>query len=282
MYENLEGFTYRPIVWSEFKRMPWEEQNDYIGFLRNEFGATCTAISSMFGVACPTLSQYCKEQNYDYKFNRVVPMTKEEEIRFAEFCRPIREITYDRVKSVRHSEDWDAFRSSSVDEQVDYLTEMITRHHCTIVGISMLNGKGRSTLGNYVKKKGYRERIPRSLENKGFDVQSSDAPTFLEWRKMREDRKESDDTQRQMTLLPPAQDSKSNVIPMRGKVEWVDASTNPPEVSGRYYAVFIMGYKGSLVKGQEMIEYDDGWKVNDNRIITHWLSVPEIPELKVV
>lgn len=260
---------YRPMRWHEFKIMTWNERNDYIGFLRTNYKATCTAIAEMLGVSCGNLSAHCKANNYDHKFNRVVSMTDKEKEMFKKFCEPI-EVT----KEFPLNKKWEFFKSCEHDIRKDYLTEMRDAGY-TLKDIGAALGVSGNTLA-FHNRKFEQVRFNKASRRKG------DAPDFEEWVIIRNKNKHSHNHETQTTLSAISnKDSKSKVIQIHKKEKsgWVCADNAQPEEAGEYACICIVGVNGVPQRSRSFIKYDGfRWMVSGSEIVTHWFAIPEYPE----
>lgn len=271
--------NYHPMEWKEFKAMDWNSQNEYIWFLRTEFGATCTAMANMFGVTQPTVSEYCKTQNFNCKFNKVIQMTKDEANRFKEFCKPMRpdiEIKYGRTKSV--SDEWELFKEANLKTQKKFISQMYRVGH-TQLNISEMFGITDSALNNYLRRNDMRRinnRYSRKKTNKPV-------PLFSEWLKDRTNELNSSNVVaiQEVMDLSSGMDSNQKVIQMKkdSETKWVCASRELPKEEGVYVCVVITGVSGRMTKNKKLVMFDGtNWKMKGTEIITHWLTIPEFPE----
>ena len=48
----------KPMSWQDFRALPNDLKKQYVGYIREKFGAPDKYIAEMFGVSCPTLSMY--------------------------------------------------------------------------------------------------------------------------------------------------------------------------------------------------------------------------------
>ena len=281
---TLKEFNNRPMTWEEFKAMPWDERNEYIGFLRNNYKATCIAIAYMLGISRCHLSKHCIENGYTYKFNRVVQMTEDEVKRFEEFCAPLESVRKEKPDRT----EWVAFKKAGFEIQ-NMFAKYVYKKGYTQADVAEMFNITESAYGMYLSKHKIKpSKTKTNARCKRARVKpNKPVPSFIEWsnnHKPKEEEREVNTIQLSMNLQP-AQESVSKVIPIVKNEEtgWVCSNKKLPENAGIYACIFVTGEHGVPKRSRAFMKFDGKkWDVTGNGIITHWLSIPEMPEQMAV
>ena len=78
----------KPMKWSDFKRLPDHAQEEYLMFLRDDFGTTATDIAKMFGVIASTVLKHIDAKNLDIQFQRGHRMSRMQKESWGKFLSP--------------------------------------------------------------------------------------------------------------------------------------------------------------------------------------------------
>lgn len=68
--------------------------------------------------------------------------------------------------------------------------------------------------------------------------------------------------------------------------EWINVSDRLPEKSGEYLCCVCYGWCGEITRHIENISYSTGcmgdkyWECEEKEFVTHWMPLPELPEIK--